>query len=133
MTRYIILAAAAVLPLGAAIPAAQAYELPMGWGCAETKFGTRCVNKDLQPRQSKAVHDYMMKTLKDFGYPSAITVNSPEAYEKVTRGWRKTGDCYVEPIQNVSHDKRVEKAKTVFCLMSQKGYDVPKPRIVKAY
>jgi hypothetical protein len=103
---------------------AKAFEVPFDWSC--NAEGTSCRAPGLQPKKQKFPAAFFT-----YGYPKQIIVQNKDDFDAVNSGWTSKGDCKAQLADSDYPDVAVAKAK--FCLFHQKGYNAPKPRIIKGW
>lgn len=99
--------------------------------CEPTLTGWHC--DFTAPGMTKAETAKMYAFLKKVRYPGVIQVTTPADYKAAIGGWKTRGDCKAIKPENKTRDWLVNHAKFYYCDLSQKGWPVPKPKIVKLY
>lgn len=104
---------------------AKAFDVPFDWSC--NVAGTSCRAPGLQPKKQKFPSAFFQK----YNYPQEILVENKADFNAVSSGWTTRGKC--EALLADDAYPEAANAKAKYCLFHQKGYNAPKPKIIKGW
>lgn len=137
MNKSLIFAAAALMAVGFSSTGAAALDDRdlSDFSCRSS--GSQSVRCEpfwkVKERREAEFNAKVLPLLKQHNYPGQILVEDPSNMQAVKAGWGTRKDCYKLPADAVTGNAQVDKAKTIYCIVKGKGYDIKKPKIVAGY